>query len=97
MDHLDVKEKYKNSGGHSESGVKVEMKLGKPSGGQRGGGWVSKEKEQEMEIKLLLDPQGICCPPDVCSEDAKQSSSNTLLFKEKKITKDRGYSYCKPT
>jgi len=35
-----------------------------------------------MEVKLLWDLQGICCPPDVCIEDAKQSSSSTLLFKE---------------
>jgi hypothetical protein len=43
-----------------------------------------KEKEQCMEIKLLWDLQGICCPPDVCSEDAKQSSSSTPLFKKMK-------------
>lgn len=29
-------------------GKSRETKLGKPSGGQRGGGWVSKEKDQEM-------------------------------------------------
>lgn len=49
------------------------------------------KKDQEMEIKLLLDLQGICCPPSVCIEDAKQNSSNTPLFKNKS-TKYRDYS-----
>lgn len=48
---------------------------------------MGQQREGSVDVfNLLLDPQEICCPPGVCSEDAMQNSSNILLFKRSEST-----------
>ena len=49
---------------------------------------MGQQREGSVDVdQITLDLPGICCPPGVCSEDAEQNSSNTLLLKNNKITK----------